>query len=76
MAGDMGEAVRLAESGQRIAEAARSLGVVEQTLSNWVKVNHSGGLATIRSGWSVRAYLRSSEMGRAAFLGWFSVFVE
>jgi transposase len=31
------EAVRLVESGQSIAEAARSLGVVEQTLSNWVK---------------------------------------
>jgi transposase-like protein len=29
------EAVRLVESGQSIAEAARSLGVVEQTLSNW-----------------------------------------
>jgi transposase len=28
------EAVRLVESGQRIAEAARSLGVVEQTLAN------------------------------------------
>jgi len=31
------EGVRLVESGQSIAEAARSLGVVEQTLSNWVK---------------------------------------
>jgi transposase len=28
------EAVRLVESGQNIAEAARSLGVVEQTLSS------------------------------------------
>jgi hypothetical protein len=28
------EAVRLVESGQSIGEAARSLGVVEQTLSN------------------------------------------
>ncbi len=27
------EAVRLIESGQRVSEAARSLGVVEQTLS-------------------------------------------
>lgn len=27
------EAVRLVESGQRVAEVARSLGVVEQTLS-------------------------------------------
>lgn len=30
------EAVRLVESGQSIAEAARNLGVVEQTLANWV----------------------------------------
>jgi transposase-like protein len=29
------EAVRLVESGQPISEAARSLGVVGQTLSNW-----------------------------------------
>ena len=36
------EAVRLVESGQSIAEAARSLGVVEQTLSNWVKAEPSG----------------------------------
>jgi transposase len=31
------EAVRLVESGQNIAAVARSLGVVEQTLFNWVK---------------------------------------
>ena len=31
------EAVRLVEGGQSIAAAARSLGVVEQTLFNWVK---------------------------------------
>src|SRR5271154_3803601 len=36
------EAVRLVESGQSIAAAARSLGVVEQTLFNWVKA-HRGG---------------------------------
>ena len=36
------EAVRLVESGQSIAAAARSLGVVEQTLFNWVK-GHRGG---------------------------------
>jgi len=29
------EAVRLVETGQGTALAARSLGVVEQTLSNW-----------------------------------------
>lgn len=38
------EAVRLAESGQSVAEAARSLGVVEQTLSNWVKAARLGKL--------------------------------
>jgi transposase len=38
------EAVRLAESGQSIAEAARSLGVVEQTLSNWIKAHKVGKL--------------------------------
>ncbi len=38
------EAVRLVESGQRVAEAARSLDVVEQTLSNWIKAHKSGKL--------------------------------
>jgi transposase len=38
------EAVRLVESGQSVAEAARSLGVVEQTLSNWVKAHRAGKL--------------------------------
>ena len=41
------EAVRLVESGQGIAAAARSLGVVEQTLSNWVKVKREGKLKEI-----------------------------
>ena len=36
------EAVRLVESGQSVAEAARSLGVVAQTLSNWVEANRAG----------------------------------
>ena len=36
------EAVRLVESGQSIAEAARNLGVVEQTLSNWLKAKGRG----------------------------------
>jgi transposase len=38
------EAVRLVESGQTMAAAARSLGVVEQTLSNWVKEHRAGRL--------------------------------
>ena len=38
------EAVRLVESGQSTALAARSLGVIEQTLSNWVKAHRKGML--------------------------------
>ena len=38
------EAVRLVESGQTLAAAARSLGVVEQTLSNWIKLHRAGRL--------------------------------
>lgn len=38
------EAVRLVESGQSIAAAARNLGVVEQTLYNWVKAQREGRL--------------------------------
>ena len=38
------EAVRLVESGQSIGAAARSLGVVEQTLFNWVKAHRAGTL--------------------------------
>ena len=38
------EAVRLVESGQRVSEAARSLGMVEQTLANWVKAHRAGNL--------------------------------
>ena len=39
------EAVRLVQSGQSIAAAARSLGLVEQTLFNWVKAQREGKLA-------------------------------
>ena len=38
------EAVRLVESGRCIAAAARSLGVVDQTLFNWVKAWREGRL--------------------------------
>jgi transposase len=38
------EAVRLVESGQSIAAAARSLGMVDQTLFNWVKASREGML--------------------------------
>ncbi|MFZ0393548.1 MAG: IS3 family transposase [Silvibacterium sp.] len=38
------EAVRLVESGQSQAAVARSLGVVEQTLGNWVREHRAGTL--------------------------------
>jgi len=38
------EAVRLVETGQTLAAAARSLGLVEQTLHNWVKAARQGNL--------------------------------
>jgi transposase len=40
------EAARLVESGQSQAAAARSLGVVEQTLGNWVMERDILGKAT------------------------------
>ena len=49
------EAVRLVESGQSIAAAARSLGVVEQTLFNWVKAKREGRLKGAGSGKAVSA---------------------
>ena len=39
------EAVRLVKGGQSIAAAARALGVVDQTLFNWVKAKREGKLA-------------------------------
>ena len=38
------EAARLVESGQSQAAVSRSLGVVEQTLGNWVREHRAGKL--------------------------------
>ena len=38
------EAVRLVENGQSIAAEARTLGVVDQTLFNWVNALRQGKL--------------------------------
>ena len=43
------EAVRLVEGGQSIAAAARTLGVVDQTLFNWVKAHREGKLTGVDS---------------------------
>ena len=43
------EAVRLVQAGQSIASAARALGVVEQTLYNWVKAQRLGKLTGAHS---------------------------
>jgi transposase len=52
------EAVRLVESGQSIAAAARSLGVVDQTLFNWVKAHREGKLMGARG----KAQLSAEQM--------------
>jgi transposase len=49
------EGVRLVESGQSIAAAARSVGVVEQTLFNWVKAQRQGRLQGASSRQAVSA---------------------
>ena len=49
------EAVRLVSSGQKVAAAARALGMVEQTLANWVKADKAGQL------WGVRREQVSAE---------------
>ena len=49
------EAVRLVEGGQSIAAAARSLGVVDQTLFNWVKAHRAGKLTGREGSWVLGA---------------------
>ena len=43
------EAVRLVDGGQSIAAVARTLGVVDQTLFNWVKAHRQGRLQGVDS---------------------------
>jgi transposase len=43
------EAVRLVGSGQRVCAAAKALGIVEQTLANWVKADKLGQLRGLSS---------------------------
>ena len=43
------EAVRLVATGQRVSAAARALGIVEQTLANWVKADKAGQLRGVSS---------------------------
>ena len=43
------EAVRLVDGGQSIAAVARTLGVVDQTLFNWVKAQRQGRLHGVDS---------------------------
>src|ERR1035441_2335502 len=63
------EAVGLVESGQSIAAAARSLGVVEQTLFNWVKAKkgaHSSKAVSAVWAWlSRRCSTGSRRSGKA-----------
>ncbi len=42
------EAVRFVEGGQSIAAAARTLGVVDQTLFNWVKAQRQGADSKVK----------------------------
>jgi transposase len=51
-------AARLVESGQSQAETARSLGVVEQTLGNWVREHRAGTL----KGASSKAQVTAEQM--------------
>jgi transposase len=44
------EAVRLVESSQSIASTARGLGIIEQTLRNWIHAHKAGKLTAIGRG--------------------------
>ena len=46
------EAVRLAKTGQSIAATAKTLGLAEQTLHNWIRAESS------KVGWAVLAASR------------------
>ena len=45
------EAVKRVSSGQGIAGTARELGVVEQTLCNWVRAAKVGSLTVLAAKW-------------------------
>lgn len=49
------EAVRLVESGQSIAAAARQLNLAEQTLFNWIKAQREDKLRGIASSRTISA---------------------
>src|ERR1039458_3778821 len=49
------EAVRLVEWGQSLTSAARTLGIIEQTLGNWVKAQRKGTLQAVRGKAAVTA---------------------
>mgnify|MGYP001103500232 CR=1 FL=1 len=58
------EAVRLVEGGQSIAAAARTLGVVDQTLFNWVKAARLGKLTGADSKVVSAEQMEISELAR------------
>jgi transposase len=59
------EAVRLVESGQSIAAAARQLSIAEQTLFNWVKAQREGRLNGVASSRTISAEQREISRLRA-----------
>ena len=59
------EAVRLVESGQSIAAAARQLNLAEQTLFNWVKAQREDSLKGIASSRTISAEQREISRLRA-----------